>query len=97
MAIEKVSYLNPVDPNLFSPGKQTKPKMTGAQPLPPVEFEVNDPEMMNETLVEDATEKPETEHYDNLVGELDERLTQRIGQQAKQWLERDLESRSAWR
>ena len=94
MAIEKVSYLNPVDPSLFGPGKQKALKNLPSNPLPPVEFEINDP--VNETIVDEPDDQTDREHYDNLVGELDERLVQRIGQQAKQWLDRDLESRSAW-
>ena len=36
------------------------------------------------------------EHYDNLVGGLDEKLVTRIGRQCLEWFNKDLDSRSKW-
>lgn len=63
-------------------------------PLGPIDFEVND-NLAKSSIGEDPSEQ-ETEHYDNLVSYLDERVTLRIGKQCLEWFNKDLESRSSW-
>lgn len=96
MPIEKSAYLNPVEPNMFGSGKQKPYQGKGAGPI---EFKVENTRdsgnFINDGLPEDV-EEPLGEHYENLVGFLDERITQRIGKQCKQWFDKDLESRSGW-
>ena len=94
MPVEKSSYLNPMQPGLFSSDK-VKP-LRGKDVLgPPVEFTVAGPGA--EEHDEDFDDMPASrEHYDNLVQDLDERLVKRIGMQCKDWLSKDLESRSDW-
>lgn len=90
--VKRPNYLNPVEPNLFEAGKQ-KPVKGGS--MGPIEFEVNDPLAPGVEPADDEVGE-DSEHYDNLVAELDEKLVQRIGMQCKQWFDKDLESRSAW-
>ncbi len=83
-----VSKLNPLPAGIPS-----------AAPIAPVEFTVNDPSLMYGDMDEGSEQgydEDEMEFYDNIAGELDERLLLRIGQQCKSWLQKDLESRSEW-
>lgn len=92
---KKPNFLNPVEPNLFS-SKEQKPYKGGANPLAPIEFDVADTRMGEQSSESEISEPETGEHYDNLVKELDERLVKRIGMQCKEWLNKDFESRSDW-
>lgn len=64
------------------------------EPLAPIQFEVNDPKFAGEA--EDVEQPGESEHYDNLVEYLDEKITVKIGKQCLDWFDNDLKSRGAW-
>lgn len=95
MPVEKPSYLNPMQPNLFGSDKIKPLGKVKDTPLEPIEFSVN--EFGGEEHEYDGDEQAASkEHYDNLVRDLDERLVKRIGLQCRDWMEKDLESRADW-